>query len=299
VKFDAYAATMDTDAPSVYHPIAERFHGMWSDLAEPRWGYTHAQKLHYAGNSALLFHRSKEGVPETHLTVQGRWSVDLARHLRLVHPEHSVTRADVCIDHDAPGFWDWIIPIAIDLAEAHKVQIKQSGDWITPAGALRGRTLYIGSTQSASMIRIYEKGKKHRYVDRDDDTASLDWVRIEVQCRPARDFKKIAWLANPEQFFASNKVATALLSILANRQVERTAAYGKQPPRSHSVKFRNFAKQYGEFILTLADTLGPDELVQLLRDQLASPQSPDILQARSLYPETEGALAEMSAPQAT
>lgn len=286
MKFDAYAATIEADCSSVYHPIAERFLGMWSELAQPRWGYTHAQQMHYAGNTALLFHRNKDGVPETHVTVQGRWSVDLASHLRTVHPQHSVTRADVCIDQDSPGFWDWITAIALDLADHHRVQIRQDGDWITPAGALRGRTLYIGSMQSASMIRIYEKGKKHRK-DGTDDTASLDWVRIEVQCRPSRDFKKCAWLAQPEQFFASNKVATALLSIIAARQVNRTAAApGKQPPRSHSVKFRNMARQYGSFLLGLADSLGPDELVTLLRAQLEDPTSADILQARSVYPET-------------
>ena len=298
MKFDAYAATIAADLGSIYHPIASRFPAMWSELAQPRWGYTHAQKMQYAGNTALLQHRSKDGIPESHLSVQGRWSIDLASHLRTAHPGHSVTRADVCIDYDRPGFWDWIAPLAIDLAERRKVQISQAGDWLTPEGIARGRTLYIGSTQSASLIRIYEKGKKHRK-DKTDETASPDWVRIEVQCRPAREFKKIAWLVQPQQFFASSKVATDILSLIVNRQVDITAASpGRQPPRSTSVKFRNFARQYGEFILTLADTLGPDELVELLRSQLAAPHSADILQARSVYPETDAAPAEMLNPEA-
>lgn len=281
MRFDAYAATFDLDPASIYHPIAETFPGMYSDQAQPRWGYTHAQQLHYAGNTALLFHRQKGEATETHLTAQGRWSADLATHLRTVHPGHRVTRADVCYDLERPGLWDWLIPIALDIADQLRLTVDHQGDWHR---GIKGRTLYIGSTRSASFLRIYEKGKQLRSMGI-DDTAPLDLVRLEVQCRPEKDFRDIAWTATPRQLFSTSRAAVRLLSIIANQDLPHQAPGNtRQPPKKLAVKFRNLARQYGPFLVQLADSLGPTELVELLRNQVAAPQSADILQARSVYP---------------
>lgn len=281
MRFDAYAATIEAEPADVAGNIAARFPASWAELCTPRYGYHHAQKLSYAGDTALLMHRTHGQVPECHVAVQGLWSPDLAAGIRLDHPDHSVARADSCLDLQQPDLWDWLVPIAIDLATANGCRIDQAGDWITPAGIANGRTLYIGSPSSATRIRIYEKGKQLRTLRLDPD-APLDWLRVEVQARPQKDAKRRFASATPEEVFAASKVATQLLSIITGRQVDHLpAGHVRRPGTDAGIRFRNLARQYGAFLLELLDSgLSTDDLATLLRKQHDAPNAPDILQAR-------------------
>ena len=280
MRFDAYAATTAAVPADVLGNILARFPSAWTDLAQPKYGYTHAQKLSYAGDTALLMHRNQEGVPETHVSVQGLWSPALASAIRIDHPDHSVSRADVCIDLDQPGFFDWLTPIAIDLATAAGLKLSQAGNWLTPQGIAEGRTLYIGAPSSAYRIRIYEKGKKHINEGTDPD-ASPDWTRLEVQIRPAKDFKRSAATMEPSELFATCKLATKLLTLITGHEVPHLAQiHHRRPATDASVKFQHLTHAYGRFVLMLIETVEPAELARLLRQQLAAPNRPDVLQAR-------------------
>jgi hypothetical protein len=201
---------------------------------------------------------------------------------------HGVSRADAALDVDNPGFWDWVIPIALDLADQLGLTIDQQGDWHRGEG---GRTLYLGSRKSAVFVRIYEKGKQLRALGEDPD-ASLHLVRLETQCRPEKAFKRQAWTATPHEIFCTSKAATRLLSLIQGRDYAHVPpGHVRQPARPVSVKFRNLCRSYGPFLLGLLDTIPPGDLAQLVRKQLDAPHAPDILCERPSLPEHVDAAA--------
>jgi hypothetical protein len=295
VKFDAYAATVAEPSSGVMGGILAAFPAAWAELTTPRHGYTSAAKLNHAGNVALVFHRTQGAGDETHVTCQGTWSAQLATHLRIAHPMHGVARVDSALDVDEPGFWDWLIPIALDLADQLGITVTHEGDW--HRGEL-GRTLYLGSRKSAVFMRIYEKGKQLRSM-REDPDASLHWVRLETQCRPEKAFKRQAWTATPHEVFCTSKVATRLLSIMDGRDYRHVPpGYVRQPARPMSVKFRNLCRSYGPFLLGLLESVPPGDLATMVRKQLDAPHDPDILCKRPELPphDVAATLARMLSP---
>ena len=292
MKFDAYAATIEDDPNGVLGQLLAAFPAAWSELTQARNGYTSAFAVHYCGNRATVSHRRKpDGGNETHVSVLGAWSQQLATHLRIVHPFHSVARLDAAADFDQVGFWDWLIPIALDLADDLHVSIDQRGDW--ERGGMAGRTLYLGSPESAVRMRIYEKGKQLRSQKEDPD-ASLHWVRLETQTRPQKRAKRAAWTWTPTEAFCTSKVATRLLSIIQVRDLPHVPpGYVRQPAPVSSEKFRNLVRSYGRFLLQLLDSMPAADLASAVAKQLDAPNAPDILQARPCLPADAAATERM------
>lgn len=112
--------------------------------------------------------------PDPHVMATGQDAEPFAHALRSLTLQHRVSRADVCVDIDAPGAFDTLCTALRAVALQTGLAMQLISD---PDRPERGRTLYVGSPKSRGFVRLYEKGKK-------DDPSRPDWVRFEVQLKP-------------------------------------------------------------------------------------------------------------------
>lgn len=135
--------------------------------------------------STLLFN-SKSAAPNLRGT--GKHSAPIAKLVRELWPEHTVSRLDVCEDLSEAGFFEKTVKTLKSIASEHKIE---SGRSFIPDIAEKGSTYYLGAPKSQTMIRCYEKGKellaKGECTPEEYDP---NHVRVEIQCRPkTRDAK--------------------------------------------------------------------------------------------------------------
>lgn len=90
------------------------------------------------------------------------------------------TRLDSAIDIFG-GDFDQLAGLVESAAQKPKngAPVRSFERWDSPTG----RTLYVGSRAAAVRVRVYEKGLEQRSKGNAD--APLDWVRLELQWRPA------------------------------------------------------------------------------------------------------------------
>lgn len=173
MRFDAYHATIPADADEVAGELSRLFY--LSEM-KPLRGRTNGYE-----RIAGWFHGPEELVRMywggngggVHVQVQGSESPDVAKRVRIIWPEHGVSRADACEDYHWQGAWEEITATALRIAQEHRLkvtEIKGHGD---------GDTLYLGSRQSPAFVRIYQKAKE--MMGRDADP---DHVRVELEVRP-------------------------------------------------------------------------------------------------------------------
>lgn len=92
--------------------------------------------------------------------------------------EYALVRADVALDFNSSGVWSSLYDVCINAADLFKIKKLFVGSPESLTGESdEGRTLYLGSRQSVSFLRLYEKGKK-------DNPLYKDWVRLELEFKP-------------------------------------------------------------------------------------------------------------------
>lgn len=160
---------------------------------------------------------------------------------------YGVSRADVRMDTITEGMFDYLIKVSGDFAIQRKVKTNHQGDWLTGKA---GRTLYIGSKDSVVQVRIYEKGKK--------EGGDPNWVRIEIQVRPAKSHSKekaAAFL--PFNFWQSSKWSHDLMNIIfianSEREVETLGTVWRVSDVERSLIA--LISQYGNTLDSLSSTL--------------------------------------------
>lgn len=116
------------------------------------------------------------GNPGVHVQATGARAGEVVTVLRERWPDHSVTRADVCMDWRQVGLFDELAGGLLAYAKRAGIAINQQGDWARG----QARTLYLGAPSSAVRLVLYEKGYEV------GAGAPLDWVRLEVRVRPGR-----------------------------------------------------------------------------------------------------------------
>lgn len=163
---------------------------------------------------------------------------------------HRVTRVDSCADFDESGAFDALLGPCIEVKKAHRLKGSKAGDWEDfPED---GRTLYIGSTASAVRVRLYEKGKQpeYRHLQREN------WARIEVQARPAKDYKaQFAHLSPAEVWGASTWTRELAARVLAEHVDPHPAGTTyRLTERDRALQW--MCKQYGPHLSSLAQDLG-------------------------------------------
>jgi hypothetical protein len=181
VRFDAYSAT--TTAANHYQ-LADLFGpGLRSQEGKGFHSFGHRLSLRDESGSEVgsVQWGGKHG-DRSMLEVKGERSPEVVERLRSAFP-HRATRMDSCADFDAPGSFESLLRTCMAVKRRHRLKGKRDGDWEDFPEL--GRTQYLGTPQSVSMLRLYEKGKQpeYRHLDRPE------WVRAEIQVRPAKEAK--------------------------------------------------------------------------------------------------------------
>lgn len=224
LKWDWYQATMRVpgDLSSLLRALAASL-GVVSDWMPGKGLYGYAAGYRLAGveqGSVQVFVRPDD----VHVQATSTASIAVAEYLRRTWPEHTVSRADVALDTDAPGSFDRLWRQVHGLARegssggGRKISTTTAGDWIDGE---KGRTLYAGGKSSPARVVVYEKG--HEQMEKDPNCAAdLNWTRVEWRLRPDTPARK-AWLgkASPAEALALTAFAAACASSLL--AVEMTA----------------------------------------------------------------------------
>lgn len=162
--FDWYSASIQAPVETVVGLLHLAYNGHVWEIATPRHGYERSDKLvNPAGETVLqIMYGGLSQGSKVHVSSSGSHAQRFAYAVRKAFPVHEVVRADVAIDYDNQGAWRSLYTQGVAVATATSVSNRFIGKAETENHDITdsGRSLYIGSRSSVSMIRIYEKAKK-------------------------------------------------------------------------------------------------------------------------------------------
>lgn len=182
--FDWYSASIDACIEVVQATLIEYYPHCTLEPASARHGYERADKfVDQAGETMVTFMYGGDSQGSRVLVFgTGANAHKFAMVVRDAFPDHQLVRADVALDFDEAGAYQSLFNHGIKISR----QVSVSDRYVGPAGAEladhcpKGRTLYLGSRTSVSMMRIYEKGKK-------DDPTRPNWSRVEFEFKPKNE----------------------------------------------------------------------------------------------------------------
>ena len=159
---------------------------------------------------------------------------------------YQVSRADVRVDFVGEGAWDYLYGKSSSFCLENKIRTNCVGDWLT---GIKGRTFYMGATSSVTQIRLYEKGKK--------EGANPDWIRFEIQVRPAKSKNKtMAALYSALEFWQSSKWTSILIAnILSLDKLEVKPLFDVWKASDDQRALRSMLLQYGNLLERVTDNL--------------------------------------------
>jgi DNA relaxase NicK len=262
LRFDGYSAT-----------TTEANHYQLADLFGPGLTPSEGRGFHQFGHRLGL--KDETGIEvgavmwgggqgeRTFIEVKGERSPEVVEALRSRF-SHRATRLDSCADFDAPGAFDSLLGSCMAVKQRHRLKGERHGDWQDFPEL--GRTQYLGSPQSVTRLRLYEKGKQREY----EHLARPDWVRAELQVRPAKEAKTaFSSLSASEVWGASGWSRDLAGEILANH-VDPHPAGTTWRKSDLEVKLTWACKQYGATFVELVEQLGSWECLGLtLREKIA------------------------------
>lgn len=185
---------------------------------------------------------------DVHVQASGRDAPRVVQAVRDGFPEHRVSRADACEDFTAPGAWDLLSAMCIEVAKDHGVKVRHHGDWLR---AVDGRTLYLGGAASLVQVRCYEKGKQL--------SADPNWVRVEVQVRPKGQGKDRLATAQPGELLGTSFWTSELGQRLGMPEVQRITIRDPWQQSDDERALYWAVRQYGEVFERKAMELGSFE----------------------------------------
>lgn len=184
-RFDWYQATVRAPVPDVRAVLADLSPGaVWEPQRRAPHGYGFAERLVGAdGPVASIWWGGMHTHP--HAVVSGEEANAAAGLLRTHLPEHSVSRADVCIDYAESGAYERLQSVAVAVAKDKRVKVGTAGDHLL---TMVGRTCYLGATSSHTRLRLYDKAEELRVQFARDPVrlaaVPAELARLEVQVRP-------------------------------------------------------------------------------------------------------------------
>jgi DNA relaxase NicK len=183
LKFDGYTATTTDVKPEQLVPLFDPINrGM--TMREGRGFHQFGSRLSLLDQSgsevgSVSWGGKHEG--RSMIEVKGEHTPRVVEALRSLCT-HRVTRMDSAADFDASGSWNRLLRAVLAIKRKHRLYGERRGDWDQPE---KGRTMYLGAKTSTTTLRLYEKGKQPEYAH----LARTDWVRAELQVRPAKEAK--------------------------------------------------------------------------------------------------------------
>lgn len=196
------------------------------------------------------------------IEVKGEYTPKAVEALRSRFP-HRCTRVDSCADFDAPGAFSRLLGACTKVKQQHRIIGGKAGDW--DDFPERGRTLYLGSKESVTRARLYEKGLQPEY----SHLARVNWVRLETQVRPAKEAKEAYAKLTPLEVWGASRWTRDLAAEVLEAHVDPHPAGTtyRLPERERALRW--MCKQYGEHLVGLAADLGSWDCLGLtLREML-------------------------------
>jgi len=202
------------------------------------------------------------------------WEEHLHAWLKLFARDFKITRVDLAHD-DLKGEYtniDWFNnqhTIGGFTRGGRPPTVEYRGDWKKPNG--KGRTLYIGSRQSAQFCRIYEKGKQL-------GDPNSQWLRTEVQYSSRGMLISPDVLIKPNEFFSVTYPCFNIFEFEGDtRKFERIE---KQDLMTWDQAISLVKTQYGRYLYFFRNVFNDDSaLLDVLTDikNTATPERIDAL----------------------
>lgn len=180
--------------------------------------------------------------------------------------EHRCTRVDSCYDVEEPGAFERLLEPCLQVKKDYRLKGSKAGDWEDfPED---GRTLYVGANTSPVRLRLYEKGHQPEY----RHLKRPNWVRIELQVRPAKDAKDTYSKADSLAVWGASAWTRELAGMVLAAELTPLPAGTtyKQTQEERALHF--MCKQYANVLIGLHNRLGGwdqvgPELAEIIRKQ--------------------------------
>jgi hypothetical protein len=207
-----------------------------------------------------------------HAVLTGEMAAPGAELLRTHLADHSVTRADVCIDYAEPGAYDRLQGIALSVARERGVKVGTAGDHLV---TMKGRTCYLGAPSSHTRLRLYDKAEELRQKFQNDLHRLLkvpdELARLECQVRPQTpQAKHAAATVEPMALMGSAAWMRELMRQVSGTELQPFLAGQVWRQADDDRAYAAVLAQYGGMFKRLASDLGGWDVLGLqLRDDLA------------------------------
>jgi DNA relaxase NicK len=270
IRFDAYTATTEALKPSDVLPWLLRFAG--DTLHQGKGFHTFGERIAVRDETGsevgAVAYGGKQG-DRIMVEVKGERTPELVERLRSA-AAHRCTRVDACADFDAPGAFSRLLRHCRAVKKGHHLWGDRRGDWEDHPE--RGRTQYLGATSSPVRARLYEKGLQPEYLH----LAKPDWVRLELQVRPAKEAKEAFAKLSAVEVWGASKWSRDLAALALQEHVDPHPAGTVYRLTSQDHKLRWMCRQYGGALMQLAEDCGGWDVAGLtLREVLAEVQRDD------------------------
>lgn len=215
-------------------------------------GYEQAYKIIRGDHVIATVQYGGNTGPNVQAYASGADSIPFSGLIREVFKEHGLVRSDVAADYNEPCAWESLETLALTTADKYRLKVKHEGDFHRKES---GRTISIGSRQSACYHRIYEKGKQLKIPDK------LNWVRSETEFKPQKTAARLAYAhATPEQILHATKWTQFIYAQLngPSRTVQLAPAGTIRVPTDDEQTFRHFFAQYSNLLARKLEEFGGD-----------------------------------------
>lgn len=250
VRFDAYTATTTAAKPAELLGIL-MCHG---DVVRPGKGFhtfkERAVVVDDCGDQAGYVQWGGKQGDRVMIEVKGARTPQIVARLRNEVESHRCTRVDSCLDVDRPGAFEALLGPVRQVKQDHKLYGERRGDWDDFPEL--GRTEYLGAPTSAVRARLYEKGKQPEY----RDAGRLDWARLEIQVRPAKDAKDDFAKLSAVEVWGASKWTRHLAALVLAEQLDAHPAGTVRRLSARDQALGWMVKQYGPHLVGLAQDLG-------------------------------------------
>lgn len=249
-KWDWYQVTIHLSELDSLMLVLERFYPLcdWQ-ITTPQNGYQNARALVLGDRKLLICNYGGNG-GTANIVSTSEDSRQFYDALQSWGGSYRPTRVDSCIDWDEEGLFNALSASLISFALDNDLKLSQLGDWQRG----KSRTLYIGSPKSPVQLRLYEKG----YQLDGQETNNPNWVRLEVQIRPAKERRSTVSKWTPADCFCAGWVALAVERFFIVAGKSKPIGVINRP--SDKERQRAWiAKQAANILMAWRDECGSDE----------------------------------------
>lgn len=269
VRFDAYSATMRGAHSDDVGQVLFDLVGLSGQVYQSKGHHNFGQRVGFKDSGGHEVGSVQFGGKQGDLImveVKGEYTPKAVEAIRARFP-HRVTRVDSCADFDAPGAFTRLLGACTTIKRQHRILGGKAGDW--DDFPEKGRTLYLGSTQSPVRLRLYEKGKQAEYAHLDRP----DWARLEVQVRPKKleTGQQYAEL-DPMQVWGAGRWTRDIAATVLQEHVDPHPAGTTYRLSDRETALRWMCKQYGSHLVSLAQDLGGWDCVGLTLSEILADQ---------------------------